>query len=259
MPDLEEALERLEAELSEARKVSDALTRAIRRVSGAAKTGNIAEIERSLEAVAKRGEDTADAAGKLADAWHFDGPAYLGAGYLDELRDAASDAGLQLFEKDGRIYCFPLLLRVEARETALRIGKKLERRIRPKELVRHLASQQKRPQRFKEQQFLDLLYQAYKLTAGDDWKKAENGQGPVVPLADLYKLLTLLPGSDYPIEEFGRDLLLLDRQPDLRTRDDNSFRFSGSTFGKLGVRRVTTYDEQGSERVYIGMRFLKEA
>ena len=120
------------------------------------------------------------------------------------------------------------------------------------------AAMQKRPQRFKEQQFLDLLYQAYKLRTSDEWRKIEKGQGPVVPLAELHDLLTILPGSDYSIEEFGRDLLLLDRKPDLRTRDRSSCQFPGSTLGKTGVKRVMVYDEQGRERVYIGIRFIRE-
>jgi hypothetical protein len=82
-------------------------------------------------------------------------------------------------------------------------------------------------------------------------------QGDIVAVADIHDLLTLMPGSDYPIEEFGRDLLLLDRKPDQRTRSGQSFQFSGSTLGKSKIRRVTVYDESGRERTYIGLRFLK--
>jgi hypothetical protein len=67
----------------------------------------------------------------------------------------------------------------------------------------------------------------------------------------------LLPGSDYPIEEFARDLLLLDRRPELRTQDGASFEFSGSTLSKGGMKRVVIFDENGLERVYIAIRFVK--
>jgi hypothetical protein len=68
----------------------------------------------------------------------------------------------------------------------------------------------------------------------------------------------LLPGTDYPIEEFGRDLLLLDRRPDLRTRDGCCFEFPASTLSRGRMKRVSVYDERGGERVYIGIRFVKE-
>jgi len=258
MRTLESALSSFEGNLSEAQRAADMLARAIRRLRGAAKSGQIGEIEKTLPIISQRAQEAAAATDDLADAWQFKVSEHLSAGYLDELREAASEAGLSLFEKDGRIYCFPLLLRIETREAAVRIGKKLERRIRPKELVRHLAAMQKRPQRFKEQQFLDLLYQAYKLKTGNEWRKIDKGRGPVVPVGELHDLLTLLPGSDYPIEEFGRDLLLLDRKPDLRTRDKSSFHFPGSTLGKTGVKRVTVYDEQGREHVYIAIIFSRE-
>src|SRR5437764_12297360 len=156
MRTLEGALSSFEGNLSEAQRAADMLAKAIRRLRGAAKSGQIAEIEKTLPIISQRAQEAAAATDSIADAWQFNIGEHVSAGYLDELREAASEAGLSLFEKDGRIYCFPVLLRIEPREVAVRIGKKLDRRIRPKELVRHLAAMQKRPQRFKEQQFLDL-------------------------------------------------------------------------------------------------------
>jgi hypothetical protein len=150
-----------------------------------------------------------------------------------------------------------LLLRVDAKESAVKIGKILERRIRPTELARLLATAQKRPQRFREEQFLELLYRTWRRLVGADWP--ETGSGPIVALADIHETLTLLPGSDYPIEEFARDLLLLDRKPDLRTRGGHRFEFPASTLSKGRMRRVVVYDEQGRERAYIGIRFVKES
>src|SRR3546814_19250950 len=67
----------------------------------------------------------------LEVAWQFDVPAYLASGnYVEELREAAAEIGLQMFEKDGRIYCFPLIARINAKDAAVRIGKSLERRDR---------------------------------------------------------------------------------------------------------------------------------
>jgi hypothetical protein len=71
-------------------------------------------------------------------------------------------------------------------------------------------------------------------------------------------MLTLLPGADYPVEEFARDLLLLDRRPDLRTPDGCRFELPASTLSKGGTKRLVAYDEQGRERTYIGLRFVTE-
>jgi hypothetical protein len=68
----------------------------------------------------------------------------------------------------------------------------------------------------------------------------------------------LLPGTDYPLEEFARDLLLLDRRPDLRTRDGCRFEFPASTLSRGRMKRIVAYDERGGERAYLGIRFVKE-
>lgn len=149
------------------------------------------------------------------------------------------------------------MLRIEPRELTIRVGSNRERRLRPKEIVVQLARTQQRKQRFNASKFLDALYQAYQRIQGVNWQKVENGPGPTVSLTQIHDLLTLLPGSDYPVEEFGRDLLLLARQPDLRTRDGCSFDFPGSTLSKERLKRISVYDEQGQEVVYIALRFSR--
>src|SRR5271166_6826785 len=158
-----------------------------------------------------------------------------------------------MFERNGRLYCFPLLLRIDANQSAVRIGRKIERKIRPSELVRLLARAQKRPQRFREQAFLDLVWRAYRRLVEREWNGTDPGR--VVALIDLHDTLTLLPGSDYPQEEFARDLLLLDRHPDLRTRSGERFEFPHGTTTK-GIKPLIVYDEKGTERVYYGIRFV---
>ncbi len=259
MSDLESALTALEARIERTLKATKALGATIGRLRAAAKDGCLTDIEKALPVVRERADEAVSTARDLAETWTFDAAGYLDGGrFFHELQRAARSAGLQLFEKDGRIYCFPLLLRVESKDAALRIGKKLERRIRPRRLADALIAMQKRPQRFKEHEFLNVLYRTYRRMAGVDWRKSQRGMGPVIPVAELHETLTLLPDSDYPIEEFGRDLLLLDRKPDLRTRDGARFEFPKATIGKERVKRVAVYDEDGRERLYIGLRFIKE-
>jgi hypothetical protein len=93
-----------------------------------------------------------------------------------------------------------------------------------------------------------------------DWTPEVGGNGPVVPLIQIYELLTLLPGSEreYPKEEFARDIHLLDRQPDLRTKDGRRFALPAATGTKVTGQRLTVVDQQGAEKIYVGIRFDKE-
>jgi hypothetical protein len=255
--DLEESLLTLDSRLEEIQKRGKAVVLAIARARTAAKLGRTGEIAKDLDEISRRIGDASAAVDGLSDGWQFDTSAYLADGrFLNDLKTTAEEKGLALFENDGRIYCFPLLLRIDAKEGAVRIGGKLERRIRPRELVRLLAALQKRPQRFREQQFLDVLYTAWRREVGAGWKGT--GVGPAVALADIHDRLTLFPGTDYPSEEFSRDLLLLDRRPDLRTRDGCRFELPASTLSKGRAKRLVVYDERGGEHTYVGLRFVKE-
>jgi hypothetical protein len=253
----EEHLLDLDARLEDAQKLGRAVIAAISRARAAVKVGRVDDIAKGLDAVSQRLGEASAAAAELAGGWDFDASAYLADGrFIDDLKKAGAQRGISLFENDGRIYCFPLLLRVDPRENAVKIGRRLERRIRPSMLAGLLAIAQRRPQRFREAQFLDLLYRAWRRLAGTEWRGT--GSGPVVGLADIHETLTLLPGTDYPVDEFARDLLLLDRRPDLRTRDGCRFEFPASTLSRGRMRRLVIYDERGGERAYIAVRFVKE-
>jgi hypothetical protein len=253
--DLEKQLTELDAQLEAAQKIGKAVVSAVNRTRAAVKVGRINDIVRGLSIISQQVAEANKLAGGLTDAWTFDTPAYMADGrFLADLAAAAAEQGLKLFERNGRIYCFPLLLRIDPNQSAVKVGKSLERRIRPSELARLLASLQKRPQRFRDQQFLELLHRAWRRLASPS---APTGNPPVVSLAEIHEMLTELPGSDYPVEEFARDLLLLDRKPDLRTRDGSRVEFPASTLSKGRMRRLVVYDEGGAERTYIGVRFVK--
>jgi hypothetical protein len=255
--DFEERLSSLDAKLDEVQRLGKAVVTAVGRTRAAVKAGRVGDIERALGTVSQRLDEAKAAAGALTGGWNFDTRAYLADGrFTADLKQAAAEKGLSLFESDGRIYCFPLLLRVDAGELAVKVGRRLERRIRPTELAGLLARAQKRPQRFREAQFLEMLYRAWRRLVGAAWHGT--GSGPVAGLADIHEILTLLPGTDYSIEEFARDLLLLDRNPDLRTRDGCRFEFPASTLSRGRMKRVVAYDEHGQERTYLGIRFVKE-
>ena len=90
-----------------------------------------------------------------------------------------------------------------------------------------------------------------------DWR---SGEGPLVALAALHDVLTLLPAAaaDYPMEEFLVDLLRLDREPDARSGRGHRFELGGST-GTKGAKRLTVFDETGAQHDYYAVRFIAEA
>ena len=144
----------------------------------------------------------------------------------------------------------------------MRVGRKLERRIRPSFVAAQLKVLQQRPDRFNARQFLDRLFLLYESKARAEdptWRPTRPGQGPLVSLADLHDLLTALPaaGADYPLEEFVADLLRLDRQPDAKDSHGHSFELSGST-GRKGGKRLTLFDEAGEQHDYFAIRFIVE-
>jgi hypothetical protein len=261
---LESALVAFEAEIAAATKSLGAIKTSLGNASKAAQTGHIRDIDKALAALSTAGAEFSRRLSSAQNAWAFDAEQYLASGaFTNELVEAAAVAGLKLFERDGRIYCFPMLLSVSAKDLALLIDRKPVRQIRPSLLVKALDARQRQPQKFSAARLLETLFEAYSLVAlrfDRNWGQANDGAGPVVPLIDIYEALTLLPGAtgDYPIAEFTRDIYLLDRQPDTRTKDGRRFSLPNST-GSKGGKRLTVTDDQGGERVYVGLAFHKEA
>lgn len=187
------------------------------------------------------------------------GRSFADGTYLVELAEAAAAANVTLVQRDGRVIAYPVVLRLEPRVPGARIGRRLERRVRPSFLAVQLRALQQRPNRFNARGFLDCMFRPYQVlaaTRAPDWHATQPGAGPLVPLVEL---LTLLPAAaaDYPLEEFLCDLLRLDRQPDSRTARGHRFELGGST-GTKGAKRLTIFDETGAQHDYYAIRFPTE-
>ena len=260
-PTLEDALRTADAALAEAeRQVAGAL-RSLRKLRRAAQDGAVAGLAQAAAATAGTLSQTAEPLGRAAAALDYDLPAAFASGaYLRELTEAARQAGVMLVQREGRITSYPVVLRLDARAPGVRLGRRLEKRIRPTVLATHLKALQTRPDRFNARAFLDRLLKPYALLARAetaDWRPGRPGDGPPVPLADLHEMLTLWPAAaaDYPVEEFVCDLLRLDRQPDARSAQGHRFELTGST-GKKGAKRLTLFDETGEQHDYFAIRFV---
>jgi len=239
------------------------LLKAARRLRRAAREGNVASLPAAVAAAQADAARTGEPFAKAAAVLDYDvAEAFANGAWLDELAAAAKAAGVVLVRRDGRVTAYPVALRLDGRAQGVRVGRRLERRIRPSFLAAQLKALQQRPERFNARQFLDRLFLLYdsKARAEDPaWRPTRPGQGPLVALAELHDQMTVLPAAaaDYPQEEFTSDLLRLDRQPDATGSQGHRFELGGST-GRKGGKRLTLFDETGEQHDYYAIRFILE-
>jgi hypothetical protein len=260
---LEDMLSALDADLADAERQAAALLKSARRLRRAAREGSIASLPSAITAAQSNAARIGGPFAKAAEALSYDvADAFVSGAWLDELAVAAKAAGVMLVRREGRVTAFPVALRLDGRAQGVRIGRKLEKRIRPSFLAAQLKNLQQRPERFNARQFLDRLFLVYNDKARVEdpaWRPARSGPGPLVALADVYDQLTILPAAaaDYPQEEFVCDLLRLDRQPDTTATRGHRFELGGST-GRKGGKRLTLFDEAGEQHDYYAIRFILE-
>ena len=169
---------------------------------------------------------------------------------------------MKIFEQDERLYCYPFLIRIIPNELAVQIDKTKEKRLRPSALVSHLKALQNKPVRFKPETFLESLYLAYE-TLIRSRGKDQVGKGIIIPLLDIYRLLTLLPGQakEYSRQEFARDVYLLDQSGINKTRKDFVIRLPASTGTRSTKGTIRVITREGQDKLYYGISFseVKEA
>ena len=127
-------------------------------------------------------ERTGEPLAKAAAALDYDvAEAFASGAWLDELAAAAKAAGVVLVRRDGRVTAYPVALRLDGRAQGVRIGRKLERRIRPSFVAAQLKALQQRPERFNARQFLDRLFALYESKARAEdpaWRPDQAWPGP---------------------------------------------------------------------------------
>lgn len=252
---LEQALAKTESDVAGCLKGAKTVTAALKRFHHAAQTGDLRSMNKAAEEAQQAAELLRRQIASARDGWCFDSDGYLADGsYTRELLAAARLGGLQMEERDDRLYCYPMLLRVRAGERAVSIDRVLERRLRPSFLVAHLKQWQRRPPRFKPEVFLQALYEAYQLEVR---AHPAAGAAPVIKLLDLYRMLTLLPGQarDYSRQEFTRDIYLLDQSGVTRTKTGTIASFPASTGTRAAGHTLTVVTQTGEVKKYWGISF----
>lgn len=258
-PSLESALAKSEADAGAAVKAAGNVSTALKRFQAAARTGKLRDLRAALANAEQALEGLQQHVAAVRAGWDFDEQGHLSSGaYARELKRQAERAQLKMFELDDRLYSYPSLVRIVPGERAVLIDKARERRLRPSVLVAHLKELQQRPTQFRSDAFLKALHDTYIIEMQRQGKDPREGSG--VRLIAIYTLLTLLPGQsrEYSVQEFGRDLYLLD-QSGVTTTGNMMLRFSASTGTRStrGVIRVIT--QSGEEKLYFGISFVKIA
>jgi hypothetical protein len=251
---LEEALAQTERDAESAIKTAVALLAQAKRIRKYAQVGSVRDLARSMDQAHQLAGATRDAVATARDGWRFDAASHMESGaFSRELLALADARGVAAEEQDGRIVCYPSLVRILPSDEAVEIDRKRSREIRPSRVVSRLQAAQSRPPKFRPEPFLEALLAAYKLVgaAHRSWSIGEP-----LRLRDIYRVLTVLPGSGsaYSIPEFTRDIYLLDESRVDRTKDGLRVFLPASSGGReAGALRTVTKD--GAVKTYHSIAF----
>lgn len=246
---LEQALADIEERADSTVRALMAAVKAAKRAKNAAAVGQLRDVQQAIDAADELAEEARGSAAEMRRTWRFDGPEYFASGaFTKELLAAADGAGLQAFEVDDRILSYPSIVAVSASDTSVVVDKTKDRRVRPSVVVGHLVARQERPPKFKPEPFLETLAKTYDLVS--------SRPGAAAKLADVYAVLTLLPGTgrDYTKPEFARDLYLLDQSGITTTKGGRTMTLPASALTR-GSGVLQTVTRSGQVKVYAGIAF----
>jgi hypothetical protein len=256
---LEQALAKTEADADAACKAATAALRSLKKFRAAAQTGNLRELQKVVEGAGQAIADLEQQFTAAKAGWHFDEDAYLSNGaFVAEVLAIAKQTGVHIYERDDRLYCYPSLIRVLPNDRVVVIDKTRERRLRPSVLVQHLQELQNKPVRFKSEAFLESLHDAYS-TAVKTRGKERRETAAIVPLVEIYNLLTLLPGQakEYSRQEFARDLYLLDQSGVTTVRNGAVVSFHAARGNEAASKVLPIVTKNGQAKAYYGISFAR--
>jgi len=257
---LEQALRKTEADAETVCKAATAALRAMKKFRAAAQAGNLRELRRAIETAGQTITELEQQFTNAKSGWNFDEETYLTSGsFVAEVLATAADAHVHIYERDERLYCYPSLIRVLPNDRSVVIDKTRERRLRPSVLVQHLHELQNKPVRFKVEAFLESLYEAYSI-AVKTRDKDRQGAAAVVPLVEIYGLLTLLPGQarEYARPEFARDLYLLDESGVNAVRDGTAMSLHPARGNEIASKLIHLVTKDGRAKTYYGISFASK-
>src|SRR5205823_1430885 len=125
---LEKALARTESDSEAVLKAAATATKAVKRFRAAAQVGNLRELRPALTAAEQAVTGLSRELARAKAGWDFDEEVYFANGaFSRELVETAQRMGVQVFEEDDRLYCYPVLVRLLSNERSVLIDKQRER------------------------------------------------------------------------------------------------------------------------------------
>ncbi len=261
MISFEQACSDTENVAEEARKSAARVVSQARALGKAAQTGNITAIKRTQDRLRESLQDLEE---KVAatEHWPFseeEEQDLFQDQYTDELKVATEEKGINLYERDGVLFCYPSIIRILPSDRAVRVNRKKVSTVRPSHLAGLLLASQNKSSGFKSNRFIESLYAVYADIVDKGPKELiPSGGGRVLPLARIYKLMTALPGAnrEYDRSDFARDLYLLDSNGPHQTRQGKTVSFPTSTGARRRSSDLFSFIGPAGEAVeYYGIKF----
>ena len=249
---LEARLDAVAKELEAVAKVLRVVTSAHKRAGKAASAGTIRDISKSLTTLAESSSQLVRAAAAAQRAW----PEQEGLDadtYHDEIARRARLSGFEgVAIGDGEVLSYPVVVRFDAKDMSVKLGRKRITAIRPSHLLEQLRKERERSESGADSNiFLHVLEKAYlHLTLGQT--------GKAVSLKAMYDLLTLRPGQtrEYDLGEFLMDVYRLDRKGPHETKRGLKIQLSASSSAR-GGRGFKIVTERGTEKTYATLVFYE--
>jgi hypothetical protein len=253
----EQGFAEVEKAAGAAEKAAKSLAAAAKAMVRAAQEGNIGAISRNAQKLNEAASTAARESANAGAAWPFNAQseeAYLQDRYARELLAIADSIGLKMQPRDGLLLSYPFIIRVLPAERAVRINKTRFPGLRPSRLAAKLKADQERTSRVAVAPFLEALYAAYQLVA-------VKHQGGSVPLARIYRAMTILPGAgaEYTKDDFARDLFALDRSGVTQTRSGAGLSLPASTGTKAPASTFVCVAPDGEVVTYYAISFTQGA
>lgn len=252
---LESALATTEHDAEAAVTAAARLLAALKAAHAATRTGDLKALHKARETANDAMSRATEAVTALDRGWQLtesQQEAYLASSdFTRELLATAAQTGVNLFEQETVLACYPSLVKVQPKDRSVLIDRKTYRPIRPSHLVAHLSSIQKKAPKLNVPQFLETLYSA--------WKLLNQKRGGMEKLLDIYTCLTLMPTfrQEYSQQEFARDVYLLDAAGLNASKEGVQFRLHpGATGAKTRSNLLIVVTREGVERNYYSIEFF---
>lgn len=264
MTSFEQAFSDMEAVAASTLKSATDLAKLARALQKAAQDGNINAIKRVCSRLRPALGSLRQEITNANETWPFtdeEEENYLKEHYANELCHTAREKKLSIHERDGRLISYPSIAQILPGDRAVRIDRKKVSTLRPSCLVEFLIERQKKPPRFRSDAFLEALYTMYLLISGEQpsARLINDGYGPVVPLVEVYKAFTSLPGSkrEYDNVDFARDVYALESSGLSRTKKGARVSFPSST-GAKRARDIFQFVGPDEQLItYYGIQFSR--